>query len=216
MKYKVGDKVRIVSKWGLGCYQNSGGRMDKWLGKVMTIRSVSSDDYRMEEDYHEHYGGGWSWNDACIAGLADKEKIIVTTDGAETTARMYRGKEFVKSAKAKCSPHDTFDFKTGAALAMDRLLDRETKEEPAAFDKAMLIPGRFGRMSDGDWFIVVDDRFIYLDQNGGFDRIRELGPSGTYFRRCIDCIVEAVSAQDAKQKARSGNFIWVRPGAKFD
>ena len=40
MKYKVGDKVRIVSKWVKGCKQNSDGKMDKWLGKNMTIRAI--------------------------------------------------------------------------------------------------------------------------------------------------------------------------------
>ena len=29
MKYKVGDKVRIVSKWGKGCHENADGKMDK-------------------------------------------------------------------------------------------------------------------------------------------------------------------------------------------
>lgn len=36
-KYKVGDKVRIVDKWKDGCYQNLKGKMDKWLGKVMSF-----------------------------------------------------------------------------------------------------------------------------------------------------------------------------------
>lgn len=31
MKYKVGDKVRIVSKWPEDGIQNSDGLMDKWL-----------------------------------------------------------------------------------------------------------------------------------------------------------------------------------------
>ena len=50
MKYKVGDKVRIVSKWGEGCCQNRSGKMDKWLGKVMTVRYVSERWYQMAED----------------------------------------------------------------------------------------------------------------------------------------------------------------------
>ena len=29
MKYKVGDKVRIVSEWREGCRQASSGEMDK-------------------------------------------------------------------------------------------------------------------------------------------------------------------------------------------
>lgn len=70
MKYKVGDKVRIVSKWGKGCFQNCEGRMDKWLGKIMTVRYVSSEVYQMVEDVKEHDGDGWFRTENCIAGLA--------------------------------------------------------------------------------------------------------------------------------------------------
>lgn len=53
---------------------NSGGLMDKWLGKVMTIRRVDEhllNPYKMEEDRDEHTGDGWYWGDEMIAGLAD-------------------------------------------------------------------------------------------------------------------------------------------------
>jgi hypothetical protein len=40
MKYKVGDKVRIVSKWTTECNQSLIGSMDKWLGEVMTISAI--------------------------------------------------------------------------------------------------------------------------------------------------------------------------------
>ena len=213
MKYKVGDKVRIVSKWGPHCGQNPSGRMDKYLGTVMTIRQVSLDGYRMEEDHGEHMGDGWYWFENCIAGLAGAEKIVVTVEGAVTTARMYSGKTVVKTAKAQCSPADKFDFKTGAALAVDRLLGRETApaQEPAAFRRDMLLNGRFGRMSDGKWFVVVGDRLVYLTQCEGFDNVAEIGPAGAYSHYRIDCIVEAISLQQAKSLARDNKFIWVRP-----
>ena len=70
MKYKVGDKVRIVSEWGKGCYQNSNGEMDKWLGKVMTVRDVGATTYRMVEDTEDNDWGGWYWKENCIEGLA--------------------------------------------------------------------------------------------------------------------------------------------------
>ena len=194
MKYKVGDKVRIVSAWpkdGSAC-QNNEGKMDKWLGKVMTVRKVTSRFYTMEEDREEWFDG-WMWYPAAIEGLATEpvpkykvgdrviieesniesvahhkglvgviekvwhtpgghdywvmpekkgvgaawcrvrclapSKIVVTTDGQTTTAKMFSGKELVKSAEAKCSPSDTFNFETGAAIALDRLLDREEKAE---------------------------------------------------------------------------------------
>lgn len=75
MKYKVGDKVRIVSEWRKGCYQNPTGEMDKWLGKVMTIRSIEYDIscYRMVEDECEHSCSGWYWFEDSIECLICKK-----------------------------------------------------------------------------------------------------------------------------------------------
>ncbi len=48
---KVGDKVRIVDHWNDGCCQNFDGYMDEWLGKVMTIASMTSwGSYIVKED----------------------------------------------------------------------------------------------------------------------------------------------------------------------
>lgn len=194
-KYKVGDKVRIVSEWGKGCHQNCDGEMDKWLGKTMTIREINCwGDYRMEEDKNEAVGNGWLWNNACIAGLANKfnvgerykvsgdseyeagniievtdarghmvyyktikgksgiyqkfdkasnfandlvpiteqndstKKIVITTDGKTTTAKMYDWKSCIKVSEARCCPSDTFDFQTGAEIAFDRLFGEPEKK----------------------------------------------------------------------------------------
>lgn len=71
MKYKIGDKVRIVDSWNENTNENKDGLMDHWLDKVMTIRDVQYDHYYyMEEDRNEYLGEGWRWNEACIAGLA--------------------------------------------------------------------------------------------------------------------------------------------------
>lgn len=84
MKYKVGDKVRIV-KEKTGCDWNREGLMDEWLGKVMTIERVSSCYYRMKEDY-EH----WAWFEKMIEGKATEMKksdliagkhVVETRDG---------------------------------------------------------------------------------------------------------------------------------------
>lgn len=58
MKYKVGDKVRIVSEWHNGCCQDDSGEIDKWLGKVMTVRYVGKLLYRMVEDAKDNDGEG--------------------------------------------------------------------------------------------------------------------------------------------------------------
>ena len=193
-KYKIGDKVRIVSEWGDGCYQNPDGYMDKWLGKIMTIRDVTKNcgklAYKMEEDREENRGLGWCWNEKCIAGITNKfnvgerykvgdeslleagniieitcvdtdrvyyktivavdggkvrdgfdarsefaknlipyakenKKIIIIRDGQNVTARKYVNEQLVNSAVARCAPEDTFDFDTGARIAVHRLLNIE-------------------------------------------------------------------------------------------
>lgn len=127
MKYKVGDRLRITSdksksnKWDLK------GEMDKWLGKVMTIKYVGLGYYEMQEDYDEHEGG-WFWFEEMIDGLADEHKIVITTDGEITKARLYNGKKLEKTATAKCSPEDEFDFRTGVMLAANRLFDPNKRE----------------------------------------------------------------------------------------
>lgn len=65
VEYKVGDKVRIVTKRGE--HWNPEGKMDRWMGKVMTIRYTIGGWYRMEEDRAEHRGDGWSWKEEDIA-----------------------------------------------------------------------------------------------------------------------------------------------------
>lgn len=49
-------------------------------------------------------------------------RILITTNGKETLARLYEDGEVKKSAKAECSPDDTFDFAVGAKLAFERLI----------------------------------------------------------------------------------------------
>ena len=68
MKYKVGDKVRIVSKRTTN--MDAYGKMDCWLGKVMTIEKVLDEDhcYRMKEDGHS-----WFWFDNMIVGKVEEE-----------------------------------------------------------------------------------------------------------------------------------------------
>ena len=54
-------------------------------------------------------------------GSSDR-KIVITTDGRVTTARLIDGKQTVKTATATCSPNDAFDFNQGAGVAFGRLI----------------------------------------------------------------------------------------------
>ena len=70
-KYEVGDKVLIEKKFVSGT-QNDRGEMDKWLGKIMTVRASWNCTYRMIEDENELFGSGWSWNIKDIEGKVIK------------------------------------------------------------------------------------------------------------------------------------------------
>lgn len=67
-KFNIGDRVRVIRK--IPGHWNSFGKMDHWLGQVMTIRECTGynagiPEYRMEEDIDEWYGG-WTWREDCL------------------------------------------------------------------------------------------------------------------------------------------------------
>lgn len=130
-KYKVGDKVRIVDHRTEN--MNPFGEMNKWLGKVMTIKALSWFGYWMEEDYGEYMGNGWMWDDSMISGLAEPEREPYTVelrfDGMITTATLKRGGRDVKTAEARCNPKDTYSRAEGARVAVERLFEKKRKED---------------------------------------------------------------------------------------
>lgn len=136
MKYKVGDKV-IIRSWGdmkkqfgIDCTGDIRARvcfvksMRQYCGKEMTIRGMTNE-------------GNYMMNGSPFIFSEDtfeknhSQKIVITTNGTETLARLYEDGKVVKSATAKCSDEDEFDFNIGAKLAFDRLIENtaEKKEE---------------------------------------------------------------------------------------
>ena len=131
MKYKIGDKVRVrddlrleeVYKMDNGTdYDSVVFEMLKFKGKEATISTYTdSNKYLISED-----GDCWNWTDEMFSGLAvSRPKIVITTDGKTTTAKMYEGKKLLKTAESKCSTEDTFDFAIGAKLALERVTEKE-------------------------------------------------------------------------------------------
>lgn len=133
MKYKIGDKVRVrddlrleeVYKMDNGTdYDSVVFEMLKLKGKEATILTYTdSNKYLISED-----GGCWNWTDEMFSGLVTSfPKVVITTDGKTTTAKMYEGMKLLKTAQSKCSPEDTFDFAIGAKLALERVTEKEPK-----------------------------------------------------------------------------------------
>lgn len=116
-KFKVGDKVRAKKN---APYEVT---TDGWEG---TVTRVCDDDgiWVFGKPFEGELGVcvNPQWFDLVEEKQPAGNKIVITTDGKTTTAVLYEGKQRIKSAKAKCAPHDTFDFSYGANLALDRLM----------------------------------------------------------------------------------------------
>lgn len=126
MKYKIGDKVKMKDKMPHRGFRPS--EMNKFEGKIMTIANTGflpfiGDYYQMKEDIFAWLG------EEDIDRLIDEHKVVITTDGKTTTAKLYDGKKFIKEATAKCSPEDEFDFKIGAELAFRRVLEVTSQKQ---------------------------------------------------------------------------------------
>lgn len=183
MKYKIGDKVRIVSERP---QRNWDPLMDKWLGKTMTIAycrtNLIGNYYLMDEDTTDAFGR-WFWYEDMISGLAEPEQKPYTVelrfDGAITTATLKRGGRDVKTAEARCNPKDTYSRAEGARVAVERLFEKKRKEdnpkerEPKMGDKFVVTAkdGKDGhRFNKGE--IVT---LLKVFRNGNLKFVNEAG-----------------------------------------
>lgn len=183
-KYKVGDKVRIVSK-SPQRYWNP--EMGKWLGKTMTITGSGRNRdgetyYRMFEDRtFEHIW--WYWYEDMISGLAEPKREPCTVelrfDGMITTATLKRGWRDVKTAEARCNPKDTYSRAEGARVAVDRLFEKKRKEDkpkeskPKMWDKFVVTKkdGKYGHLFNTGEIVTL----IKVLKNGNLKLVNEAG-----------------------------------------
>ena len=125
MKFKVGDKVKVTNT--VYAFKRV------YIGREVIIRNVNPNGVKNDET---HYGVEHSlfifWEHELEP--VNEKKIVITTDGSETLARLYEGKNVIKSAVAKCSPEDEFCFETGVKLAFDRLVGEKPIEKATPSD----------------------------------------------------------------------------------
>lgn len=205
-KYKVGDKVRIVSK---APSEHWNHRMDKWLGRVMTIRSDEVDPangkhrcYKMEEDKRE-VCFGWNWWDDMIAGLAnpDRSSLIVEIqfDGNTTRATLIKDGREVKTAEARCNPSDTFDRGEGAKVAVNRLFAKKEKPKKGKTKKEELKKEDYEKAG---MFIVTGDCHLpghVFPIGEKVLRVADSGIPGVYrYVSLRTGLIQAVSDRDVK------------------
>ena len=160
-KYKVGDKVRIVSErpWAFGFPDC----MEKYLGKALTVarvnaRTYAEPTYRFEEAVDNGYY--WLFGESWISGLVEPKQEPCTVelrfDGMITTATLKRGGRDVKTAEARCNPKDTYSRAEGARVAVERLFEKKRKEDkPEKYTPKV-----------GDRFLVVSNPSHYCSSVG--------------------------------------------------
>jgi len=187
-KYKVGDKVWIVSKRP---QKNWNPYMDKYLGKTMTIIKSGINNkgvyYCMEEDRND-FLGHWCWYEYMIAGLAEPEREPCTVelrfDGMITTAVLKRGGRGVKTAEARCNPKkDTYSRAEGARVAVERLFEKKRKEDkpekytPKVWDRFLVVSNPSHYCSSVGKIVTLYDNSgsikLYKDSDGALLYIRD-------------------------------------------
>ena len=206
-KYKVGDKVRIVSK-----NPNAIGftdEMEEYLGKTLTVikvweRSYGHPTYNFKEAavgnpsmYLPRKVFHWSFSESWISGLAEPEREPCTVelrfDGMITTAALKRGGRDVKTAEARCNPKDTYSRAEGARVAVERLFEKKRKE-----DKPKESKREQGKPKVGDKFVVVQKRYIphHGFAIGDIVTLEAIGTVNNIY--CLGKISQYVDAGDLK------------------
>lgn len=178
MKFKIGDRVKAVRAI-------DGNK--KTLNKIGTVIHVELGHYSIAVNFDDNIGGhtfssrynfdhsmvkpkhGWWCDENDLVKVENNllEKIVITTDGKITTAKLYDGKKFVKKAKASCSPEDEFNFDTGALIAFSRLIgcDYRLSEESL------------------DWNEFKNDKiFVQVTEENFDDFIKEAERHGCFFK----------------------------------
>lgn len=167
-KYKVGDKVRIVSERPKDfAYADN---MGKYLGKTFIVSMVKwhplfGNLYSLEGAIIERgacAGPSWVFKESWISGLVEPAREPCTVelrfDGMITTATLKRGGRDVKTAEARCNPKDTYSRAEGARVAVERLFEKKRKEDKPKESKPKV----------GDKFVVAkeDGKYGHLFNTG--------------------------------------------------
>ena len=121
MNYKSGDLVKITGNCNHHRFR---------IGETVRLKEKDGSDWRSES---LESGKRWWVRESDMTPAkpaAMPQKIVVTTDGKTTLARLFDGKTMVKRAEAKCAPSDVFDFGIGAELAVKRLMGEKPVTEP--------------------------------------------------------------------------------------
>lgn len=138
-KYKVGDKVRIVSERPAS--PRFVDSMEKYLGKTLTVSKVEEETlgaiYRFKEATYPasvspimdiflpKANDMWAFCEDWIAGLAEQKKpefcVSIRFHDRLTVAELIKNGKVVKVENARCNPKDKYSMAEGARIAVERL-----------------------------------------------------------------------------------------------
>ena len=158
-KYKVGDKVRIVSERPAS--PRFVDSMVQYLGKTLTVSKVEEETlgaiYRFKEatypaivspimeTFLPKTNGMWKFCEYWIAGLAEQKKpsdenlsVTIHFHGRLTVAELYKNGRVVKVENARCNPKDTYSRSEGARVAVERLFEKKAGK-PKVGDKFKIV-----------------------------------------------------------------------------
>lgn len=162
-KYKVGDKVRIVSERPDS--KNYVDEMVRFLGKEITISMVKefcgipyyySEDAKPKDPVQAWFCKwlgvpGYYFMDEWISGLAEQKKpefsVSVRFHGRLTVAELIKDGKVVKVENARCNPKDKYSMAEGARIAVERLF-KKTADKPEEVIKPKI----------GDKFVIMSNK----------------------------------------------------------
>lgn len=148
-KYKVGDKVRIVSERPAS--PRFVDSMVQYLGKTLTVSKVEEETlgaiYWFKEATYPasvspfveiflpKTNGMWVFCEDWIAGLVEQKKpadenlsVTIRFCGRMTVAELYKNGRVVKVENARCNPKDKYSMAEGARIAVSRLFEKKQED----------------------------------------------------------------------------------------
>lgn len=118
MRFKAGDKVRVKKFKKRPSTWNGEGKMDHLMGKVVKIERVVSPTkcvYAVHDSKNDY---DWFFREDDLEPV--NETIVIYNKEREVIAL---DKATGNKAIARCNPADEYDFRIGAKLAFDRLMN---------------------------------------------------------------------------------------------
>lgn len=115
MRFKAGDKVRVKKFKERPSYWNWDGKMDHLMGKVVKIERTVNSRYVARDSQNDC---DWIFRDDDLEPL--NETIVIYSKEREVIAL---DKATGDKAIARCNPADEYDFRIGAKLAFERLMN---------------------------------------------------------------------------------------------